>query len=154
MRTVHPSVRPSIHPSIHPSVRPSIHPSIHPPNMTHTVKQLTLQAEPTHSSVVYIGMSLGISFSPLAEQSTKVPSHEQPLGHALSIRHSPARRVRNSSTPAAKTQWLHRTSRYVPYYWHKQIPLPQQHLGTKKLSQNLYFSMRRPSFNTPASRYS
>lgn len=56
----------------------------------------------THSSVVYIGMSLGISLSPRAEQSTRVPSHEQPLGHALSIRHSPAKRVRNSSTPAIK----------------------------------------------------
>jgi hypothetical protein len=60
----------------------------------------------THSSVVYIGMSLGISLSPRAEQSTRVPSQEHPLGHALSIKHSPARRVRNSSTPATRAQSL------------------------------------------------
>jgi len=84
----------------------SIHLSIHP--VWHK-QQSNDTSSRTHSSVVYIGMSLGISFSPLAEQSTKVPSHEQPLGHALSIRHSPARRVRNSSTPATKTWWLYRT---------------------------------------------
>lgn len=44
-------------------------------------------------------MSFGISLNPRAEQSTTVPSQEHPFGHALSIKQSPAKRVRNSSTP-------------------------------------------------------
>lgn len=49
------------------------------------------------NSVVYNGMSRGISLSPFPEQSTIVPSHVQPVGQALSIKHSPAYLVRNSS---------------------------------------------------------
>lgn len=51
-----------------------------------------------------MGISLGTSFKPLAEQSTTVPSQEQPSGQALSIMHSPANLVRNSSEPGNETQ--------------------------------------------------
>lgn len=44
----------------------------------------------TYSSVVYIGMSFGISVNDLPEQSTTVPSHEQFDGHGTSEKQSPA----------------------------------------------------------------
>lgn len=53
----------------------------------------------TYSSVVYSGISLGISFKFLSEQSTIEPSQEHPDGHSLSTRHSPAYIVLNSSWP-------------------------------------------------------
>lgn len=53
----------------------------------------------TYNSVVYRGISRGISFKPRPEQSTKVPSQAQPAGQALSMRHSPANLVLYSSWP-------------------------------------------------------
>lgn len=53
----------------------------------------------TYNSVVYNGMSRGISFRPRDEQSTVVRSQWQADGHSVSIRHSPAKRVRYSSLP-------------------------------------------------------
>lgn len=49
-------------------------------------------------------MSRGISLRPRFEQSTIVPAQLQPEGQALSIRHSPAKRVRNSSWPKNKKE--------------------------------------------------
>lgn len=60
---------------------------------------IVILIELIYNSVVYSGISLGISFNPRPEQSTIVPSQVQPLGQALSIRHSPAYLVRNSSWP-------------------------------------------------------
>lgn len=49
--------------------------------------------------MVYNGISRGISLRPLAEQSTVVRSQWHADGHSVSMRHSPAKRVRYSLLP-------------------------------------------------------
>lgn len=57
----------------------------------------------TYNSVVWIGISLGISVSLNPEQSTTVPSQVHPLGHATSDPHSPkALSLYTSSIPATQ----------------------------------------------------
>lgn len=60
-------------------------------------------------------MSRGISFRPRAEQSTVVRSQWQTDGHSVSMRHSPAYRVRYSSLPARNSKFIRMCYVYVHF---------------------------------------